>query len=149
MSAFAKLIQSIGSLATSFEEVGPRRLVAKAEPKDLRAIFKKLIEDYREDFYLDFLAVVDYVEEKQIDVSYNLWLYGPKTVLTIKFRLPRDSPTIETISDLIPSAIYHEKEAYDLMGVTFSGNSDLTRGFLVAEEAQDRFPLRKDEVKQA
>jgi len=123
-------------------------LVAKAEPKSLKTIFRKLLEDFREDFYLDFVTAVDYVEDKQFEVNYGIWIYSLKTILTIRFRLPRKSPDIETISDLIPSAVSHEQEAYDLMGINFIGNSSLKRGFLVTEEL-DTFPLRKDEAKQA
>ena len=149
MSGLEKVKESIGSLVSSVEEVAPRRLVAKAEPKDLKRIFQKLLEDFRQDFYLDFLGVVDYPDENQIEANYNLWIYSLKTLLTVKFRLTRDSPTIDTISDLIPSAVFHEQEAFDLMGVSFSGNPNLKRGFLVAEDAQGSFPLRKEEAKQA
>ena len=149
MSALEKVRESLGSLVSSADEVSVRRLVAKAEPKDLKPIFQKLLEDFKQDFYLDFLAVVDYPDEKQIEANYNLWFYSLKTILTVKFRLPRDNPTIDSIMDLVPSAVYHEQEAYDLMGVSFSGNPDLRRGFLVAEEAQGSFPLRKEEAKQA
>jgi NADH:ubiquinone oxidoreductase subunit C len=148
MSALEKIRGSLGSLVSSVDEVSLRRLLAKAEPKDLKVIFQKLLQDFKQDFYLDFLGVVDYPEEKQIEATYNLWFYSLKTILTVKFRLPRDNPTIDTISDLVPSAVFHEQEAYDLMGVTFSGNPNLKRGFLVAEEAQGSFPLRKEEVKQ-
>lgn len=135
-------------MTSTVEEVAPRRLVAKAEPKKVKKIFEKLLKDFKEDFYLDFIAPVDYVEEKQFEVNYSIWIYSLKTVLTIKFRLPRKKPTIDTISGLVPSAVNHEQEAYDLMGITFSGNPDLRRGFLVTEELTD-FPLRKDEAKQA
>jgi NADH-quinone oxidoreductase subunit C len=67
----------------------------------------------------------------------------------MKFGLPREKPVIDTISDLVPSAVNHEQEAYDLMGITFSGNPSLRRGFLVFEEATNGFPLRKEEEKQA
>ena len=149
MSALEKVKESLGSLLGSVDEVSPRRLVATAEPKDLKPIFQKLLQDFKEDFYLDFLAVVDYPDEKQIEANYNLWFYGLKTILSVKFRLPRDNPVIDSISDLVPSAVFHEQEAYDLMGVSFSGNPNLKRGFLVAEEAQGSFPLRKEEAKQA
>lgn len=141
--------KSLNRMIDSLEETGPRRIVVKAAPEHLKAIFRKLLKDFKDDFYFDFLATVDYVEEGQIEASYNVWIYSLKTVLTVKLRLPRDNPTIATISDMIPSAVYHEQEAYDLMGVTFSGNQSLKRGFLVAEEAQDSFPLRKEEAKKA
>ena len=144
MPALEKVKESLGSLVSSVQEVLPRRLVAEAKPKDLKLIFQKLLEDFKQDFYLDFLAVVDYPDEKQVEAGYNLWFYSLKTILTIKFRLPRDNPAIDTISDLIPSAVFHEQEAYDLMGVIFSGNPNLKRGFFVTEEAQGSFPLRKE-----
>jgi len=144
MPALEKVRESLGSLVSSVQEVSPRRLVAEAESKDLKPIFRRLLEDFKQDFYLDFLAVVDYPDEKQVEAGYNLWFYSLKTILTVKFRLPRDNPAIDTISDLIPSAVFHEQEAYDLMGVVFSGNPNLKRGFFVAEEAQGSFPLRKE-----
>jgi len=144
MSALDKVKESLGSLVGPVKEVSLRRLVAEAKTKDLKPIFQRLLKDFNQDFYLDFLAVVDYPDEKQIEAGYNLWFYSLKTILTIKFRLQRDKPTIDTISDLIPSATFHEQEAYDLMGVIFAGNPSLKRGFFVTEEAQGSFPLRKE-----
>jgi NADH:ubiquinone oxidoreductase subunit C len=147
-TAAGKIKQSLGGLVNSVEEPSPRRLIAKAEPGNLRNIFVKLLSDFREDFYLDFLAPVDYLDEKQFEVNYALWFYSLKTVLTLRFRLPRDDPTIQTIGDLIPSAVSAEQEAYDLMGVTFKGNDNLRRGFFVDQSVKG-FPLRKSEAKQA
>jgi len=145
MSAAEKFKESVGGLFSSVEAESARRIVAWAKPKDSKAIFQKLLEDFKLDFYLDFLTVVDYPGEKQVEANYGLWFYSQQTLLTIKFRLPRNKPEIETISDLIPSAVFHEQEAYDLMGVTFSGNPNLKRGFFVTEPAEGDFPLRKEE----
>lgn len=115
----------------------------------MKSIFKKLLKDFSEDFYLDFVTAVDYPEDKQFEINYGIWIYSLKTVLTIRFRLPRENPQIETLSDLVPSAVNHEQEVYDLMGIDFKGNPSLKRGFLVTEELTNTFPLRKDEAKQA
>ena len=145
---FEKVKESLADAISSIEQVGPRRLVAKAEIKNVIVIFEKLLNDFREDFYIDFIAVIDYLEEKQFEVNYSVWIYSLKTMLSIKFRLSRENPTIDTISNIIPSATIHEQEAYDLMGIFFSGNPKLKRGFFVTEEIKDGFPLRKDWVKQ-
>lgn len=147
-TSLGRIKQSLADLVV-VEEVGPRRLLARAEPKDLRAIFSRLQKDFKEDFYLDFIAAVDYVEDKEFEINYSIWIYSLKTTLTMRFGLPREKPVIDTISDLVPSAVNHELEAYDLMGITFSGNPSLRRGFLVFEEATNGFPLRKEEEKQA
>lgn len=97
---------------------------------------------------MDFVTAVDYPEDKQFEINYGIWIYSLKTVLTIRFRLPRENPQIETLSDLVPSAVNHEQEVYDLMGIDFKGNPSLKRGFLVTEELTNTFPLRKDEAKQ-
>ncbi len=123
--------------------------MTKADVENVRPLFKKLLSDFEHDFYLDFIAAVDYVEERQFELSYNVWMYTYKTILTIKVQLPRENPVVDSISDLLPCATSHEQECYDLMGITFSGNSHLKRGFLVADEIADTFPLRKEEMKQS
>ena len=146
-SPLEKIKESLSDIANTIKEAGSRRLIARVQPKNLRTIFDKFSRDFKEDFYLDFLVAVDYLEEKQFELNYGVWIYSLKTLLTIKTRIQRENPTIETISDVIPSAGNHEREAYDLMGIIFSGNNALRRGFLVTEEITDSFPLRKDWVK--
>ena len=58
--------------------------------------------------------------------------------------LERDTPTIESISDLWFGANWHEREAYDLMGIYFIGHPDLRRVLL--PEGFAGHPLRKDYV---
>ena len=49
---------------------------------------------------------------------------------------------IETISDLYKSALFLEREQYDLVGVKFIGHPDLRR--ILMPEFFDKHPLRKD-----
>jgi len=58
--------------------------------------------------------------------------------------LERDTPTIESISDLWGGANWHEREAFDLMGIYFVGHPDLRRVLL--PEGFAGHPLRKDYV---
>lgn len=58
--------------------------------------------------------------------------------------LERDTPTIESISDLWFGANWHEREAFDLMGIYFVGHPDLRRVLL--PEGFAGHPLRKDYV---
>lgn len=144
-----KIKESLATMVNTVEETAPRRLVAKAESKVLKSIFGKLLNDFKEDFYLDFVTAVDYPEDRQFEVNYGIWIYSLKTSLMIRCRLSRENPEIDTISDLVPSAVNHEQEVYDLMGIGFQGHPSLKRGFLVAEELTKSFPLRKDEAEQA
>ena len=60
-------------------------------------------------------------------------------------RLRRD-PTVPTVTDIWPTADWHEREIYDMMGLSFNGHPDLRRilmweGYPVFPVAQ-RFPAR-------
>ena len=65
-------------------------------------------------------------------------------MVEIHIFLERDTPTVESVSDLWFGANWHEREAYDLMGIYFIGHPDLRRVLL--PEGFAGHPLRKDYV---
>ena len=70
---------------------------------------------------------------------------SPKAVMIeVHIFLDRDTPTVESISDIWFGANWHEREAYDLMGIYFLGHPDLRRVLL--PEGFAGHPLRKDYV---
>jgi NADH:ubiquinone oxidoreductase subunit C len=56
----------------------------------------------------------------------------------------RNQPIIETVYSFWKSAEYHEREIFDLMGITFTNHPDLRKIFLDADWVG--FPLRKDYI---
>ena len=65
-------------------------------------------------------------------------------IMTIKTELPREDPRINTISDLMPGAVFHEMEVADLLGVVFTGHPSPGRLVLPDNWPDGVFPLRKD-----
>ncbi|MBU1881847.1 NADH-quinone oxidoreductase subunit C, partial [bacterium] len=51
-------------------------------------------------------------------------------------------PSVPTLSDVWTIAEWHEREAYDLVGMTFAGHQDLRR--ILLPEDWEGHPLRKD-----
>jgi len=94
---------------------------------------------------LDFLFCmtgVDYGEE--LGVVYHLRSTSYQHELVLKTRMAnRDNPVIDTVGDIWKTALYHEDEIFDLLGIRFSGHPGLRRLFL---EDDAGFPLRKDYV---
>jgi NADH-quinone oxidoreductase subunit C len=98
------------------------------------------------DFAFNFLAALTAVdhwpEEPRFTVVYQLYSVARNAILGLRVRLPGDDPRIRTIEGVYPNADWHEREVYDMFGVTFEGHSDLRR-ILMAQDWEGH-PLRKD-----
>jgi NADH:ubiquinone oxidoreductase subunit C len=62
--------------------------------------------------------------------------------IVIKIQLNRDQPVVATVSDIWRTAEFHEREAYEMFGVQFTGHPDLRK--LILPDDFEGFPMRKD-----
>ena len=91
----------------------------------------------------DYLFCVTAVDWKtHLTVVYHLTSTVHRHTLVVKVRLDHDRPEVATVSGIWRTAEFHEREAYDLMGVVFTGHPDLRRLFLTDD--WKGWPLRKD-----
>ena len=87
---------------------------------------------------------VDYKAEGHIQVVYHLFSYKHRHFIVLKVNAPRDNPVVPTVETIWKAANWLEREIYDLLGVVFTGHSDLRR--LLMPEDWIGYPLRKDFV---
>ncbi|MCC7020759.1 MAG: NADH-quinone oxidoreductase subunit C [Ardenticatenales bacterium] len=66
----------------------------------------------------------------------------PLRALRIKVPVPADDTVVDSLVPLFPTANFHERETWDLMGIEFAGHPDLRR--ILMPEDYEGFPLRKD-----
>lgn len=92
--------------------------------------------------YLACLSGIDY--SIFMAIVYQLRSLEKKTELTVKVVLPRENAQVESISSLFGNAAWFEREAFDLLGIQFSGHPDLRRLMMPAD--WEGHPLRKDYV---
>jgi len=85
---------------------------------------------------------VDYIDENEFEVVYQIYSYTHKIHIIFKVRIPREKPVISTIVDLWEQAQFYEQEVHEFYGIYFEGNKDLSPLFL--ENWMDLPPLRKD-----
>jgi len=98
--------------------------------------------ELRYDFLSD-LCGVDWPEKKdRFEVVYNLYSVPHRSRLRLKVRLPADSPSVDSVSGVWPTANWHEREAYDMYGIEFVGHPDLRR--ILNPDDFEGFPFRKD-----
>jgi len=113
------------------------------------ASLHEILAHLKTDGELDFdelmcLSGVDYGAEAEIGVTYHICSTAGGSQVAIKVKFPRENPVVQTVSDLWRTANWHEREAYDLFGITFVGHPDLTR--ILLPDDWEGHPLRKDYV---
>lgn len=102
------------------------------------------------DYYFDFLSnitAVDYYPENKFALVYHLSSIPFQKQLTLKVILENDRsldnlPEIMSISSVWRTADWHEREAFDLMGIYFNDHPDLRR--ILLPDDWEGYPLRKD-----
>ncbi len=90
--------------------------------------------------HLGCISAVDWKDH--FESVYHLENYATGGVVQINARIPHDDPKIASVCGLWNAANYHEREAWDLMGIVYEGHPNLTR-ILLPEDFKFH-PLRKD-----
>ncbi|HXJ36411.1 MAG TPA: NADH-quinone oxidoreductase subunit C [Candidatus Eisenbacteria bacterium] len=93
---------------------------------------------------LSNLSGVDYPKQGHIQIVYHLFSYPHRHAFVLRVNAPRDNPQVATVSGVWSHADWQEREAFDLLGVTFDGHPDLRR--ILMPEDWPGHPLRKDFV---
>jgi NADH-quinone oxidoreductase subunit C len=93
--------------------------------------------------FLADLCGVDYLgTSPRFMVVYNLYNITLKDRLRIKVPVEESDATVDTVSVVWGTANWHERECWDLMGISFNNHPDLRRILMPAD--WEGHPLRKD-----
>lgn len=124
------------------ENSTPEALVVPVDK--LKDVMTFLHQDSR--CYFDMLSCltgVDLGEEANaMEVIYHLNSIPNGISLAILVQLDREKPAVSTVMDIWRTADWHEREAYDLLGIQFEGHADLRR--ILLPNDWEGHPLRKD-----
>ena len=109
---------------------------------DLHEIAKFCRDELSFDYLLDITSIDNFGEDPRFEIVYHLYSMPHGVHLRLKLRVPEELGAVDTISDIWPTANWHEREAYDMMGIKFTGHPDLRR--ILMWDGYPFFPLRKD-----
>jgi NADH-quinone oxidoreductase subunit C len=93
------------------------------------------------DFLVDVTAVHWPDDPQPMELVYHLQSCGRDDRLRLKVRTSDEGP-VPSLSGLWSSALWNERETYDMFGIDFTGHPDLRR-ILMPDDYTD-FPLRKE-----
>ncbi len=106
-----------------------------------KALLKYCRDELAFDYLVDLSTLDNMGEEPRFEVVYELYGTGHHHHLRIRAKIP-DGEAVPSVIDVWPTADWHEREAWDMMGVSFSGHPNLKR--ILMWEGYPYFPLRKD-----
>jgi len=122
------------------------QLAARVPKEQFARLMELLKKDKTLSFdYLTDLTGVDYLKmerEPRFDVVYHLYSFKTNALLRVKLGVDEDDLDVPTVSQHWKSALWFEREAFEMYGFNFTGHPDLRR--LLLPDVFDGFPLRKD-----
>ena len=120
-----------------------------------RDTYKRMVTAFRDDGFelCADLCAVDYlthpgrslpegVAPERFEVVVNLVSMSMRQRVRVRVQVPESDPVVDSLFEVYPGTEAMEREAYDMMGVIFSGHPDLTR--ILMPEDWEGHPLRKD-----
>ncbi len=122
------------------------------DPREITSIIRYCRDEIQQPYPLlyDLFAIDERVRndrdqhEHAADYTmvYHLLSFDRNQDLRLKTALKGENPVTDSITPLWPSASWYEREAWDLMGVRFTGHPNLRR--LLMPNTWQTHPLRKD-----
>jgi NADH-quinone oxidoreductase subunit C len=113
-------------------EIRPDAIVAVLEQLRARG-FSALMSVHGVDYY---------PQEPRLGVHYELLDMTALDRLTVKLRVPLDTPNVPSVTPAWPTANHQEREVYDMFGVVFDGHPDMRR--ILMPEDYEGYPQRRD-----
>ncbi|PYL12953.1 MAG: NADH-quinone oxidoreductase subunit C [Verrucomicrobia bacterium] len=109
---------------------------------NLREIAKFCRDELSFDYLIDITSIDNSSEEPRFEIVYELYSVSLGAHLRLKLRVSEAAGSVDTVSDIWPTANWHEREIYDMMGIKFDGHPDLRR--ILMWDGYPFFPLRKE-----
>ena len=123
-------------------------LWVKVDKEKIRDAVEYLMEIAEEYPHFSIISASD--EGNEIILNYHFTLgYGKfleEFIVTLKVSLPKDDLRIKSITNLVPAAIFSEREIREMVGVEFEELPDKRHLFLTKDFPEGVYPWRRDEM---
>ncbi len=137
-----KLKSTFGDAIVEIKVEGVVDPYVKVAPAKMEEVARYLRDDA--DLQFDFLMCLSGIDlgKNLLGVVYHLSSMTKRHKITVKTEVPREKAEIPSVVSIWAGANWHEREAYDMVGITFIGHPDLRR--ILLPDDYPGHPLRKD-----
>ena len=135
-----RIKERLGAKIVQWTDKSFRRVYVEVKPEDIpettRFLFRELEARFSIATGLDTPAA--------IEVLYH-WAFDQCGLMfTVRTKLNRDKPVIESIAPICKGAEWIEREMWELLGITFQNHPDLRHLLLADDWPEGKYPLRRD-----
>jgi Ni,Fe-hydrogenase III component G len=138
----AGLREKLGDKVLELEQPSRNNIFVTIKPEDVVDVARTVWDGMQSRF-----AIITGIDVPgAIEMLYHFIFDEKQTVVTVKTRLGKPFPRVESVTPMIPAAEWIEREVHDLLGVDFRNHPNLKRLILSDDWPEGVYPLRKDFV---
>lgn len=138
--ALSRIRTALGERLLRLEEKSAKRAFVTVSPEDVPEIARLMLEDLQ----ARFQTATGTDTPSAIEVLYHWALDQIGCVITVRTRLDREEPEIESIAPICRAAEWIEREMWELLGVRFRNHPDMRHLLLSEDWPEGQYPLRRD-----
>jgi len=139
---FEEIFAMLDTKASGKASVIEGKDVISVSPENWSEISSVLKNESKLNFdYLMCISAYDKGDSKVYGAAYNFYSTVNNHYLEVRVEA-EDGTSIPSVVELWKTADWHEREAYDMMGLKFEGHPDLKR--ILLSEDWEGYPLRKN-----
>ena len=139
---FEEIVALLDTKASGKASVIEGKTVISVSPENWSEISSVLKNESKLNFdYLMCISAYDKGDNKVYGAAYNFYSTVNNHYLEVRVEAEDGAP-ISSVVELWKAADWHEREAYDMMGLKFEGHPDLKR--ILLSDDWEGYPLRKN-----
>ncbi|MFC1490204.1 NADH-quinone oxidoreductase subunit C [Candidatus Latescibacterota bacterium] len=121
-------------------EKNDRRVYLTVDKSDIPVICRYMYEELG-----GRLAIASGIDSRSgIEILYHFMYPKEHLMISLKTKVEKPSPEIESIGAFYPAANWIEREIYDILGVTFKNHPDPRRILMADDWPEGDYPLRRE-----
>ncbi len=136
----AKIEQSLSDKTVEIFKKSDRRTYIEVKPEDIPEASRFIFRDIGARFQI--ASGID--TPTGFEILYHWALDAYNHIVTIKTKLDKEKPEIDSIAPVCVAAEWIEREMWELLGITFRNHPDMRRLLLIDDWPEGVYPLRRD-----
>jgi Ni,Fe-hydrogenase III component G len=121
-------------------EKSPRRVYIDVKPENI----KQMVEFIFRRLEARFVTASGVDTPNGIEILYHFSFDSVGKIVTLRAKIDKENPEIESITPIIKGAEWIEREIYELLGVRFKNHPNLKKLLLAEDWPEGKYPLRRE-----